>query len=124
MQNTENPRADCVWPDKMPRLENRTAIVTGAGQGIGRALAIGFARKGAEGVIADVNEANAIAVRDEIQAAGGTALAMRTDVSHEDSVQSMLENPLREFRKVEILVNNAGIYALSSVKEMREEEWD
>jgi len=108
----------------MPRLENRTAIVTGAGQGIGRALAIGFARKGAEGVIADVNEANAIAVRDEIQAAGGTALAMRTDVSHEDSVQSMLENPLREFRKVEILVNNAGIYALSSVKEMREEEWD
>jgi 3-oxoacyl-[acyl-carrier protein] reductase len=108
----------------MPRLENRTAIVTGAGQGIGRALAIGFAREGAKVVIADINEENAIAVKDEIQAAGGTALAMRTDVSHEDSVQSMLENSLREFKKVDILVNNAGIYPVSSVEEMREEEWD
>jgi NAD(P)-dependent dehydrogenase (short-subunit alcohol dehydrogenase family) len=108
----------------MLRLENRTAIVTGAGQGIGRALAMGFAREGARVVIADVNAETAIAVKDEIQAAGGTALAKQTDVSREDSVQAMLENCLREFKKVDILVNNAGIYPVSSIEEMREEEWD
>jgi NAD(P)-dependent dehydrogenase (short-subunit alcohol dehydrogenase family) len=108
----------------MPRLENRTAIVTGAGQGIGRALAIGFAREGAKIVIADINEENAIAVKDEVQAAGGTALATQTDVSHEGSVQAMIENSLKEFRKIDILVNNAGIYPVSPVEEMPEEDWD
>ena len=108
----------------MPRLENRTAIVTGAGQGIGRALAIGFAREGAKIVIADINQENAIAVKDEILAAGGTALAAQTDVSHEGSVQSMIENSLKEFRKIDILVNNAGIYPVSPVEEMSEEQWD
>ncbi|MGH7928337.1 MAG: SDR family NAD(P)-dependent oxidoreductase, partial [Candidatus Binatia bacterium] len=108
----------------MLRLENRIAIVTGAGQGIGRALAIGFAREGARVVIADINEENALAVKNEIHAAGGTALAMRTDVSLEDSVQAMVENSLKEFAKIDILVNNAGIYPVSSVEEMREEDWD
>jgi NAD(P)-dependent dehydrogenase (short-subunit alcohol dehydrogenase family) len=108
----------------MTRLENRVAIVTGAGQGIGRALAIGFAREGAKLVIADINEETVIAVKDEIQAAGGTAVAMWTDVSDEKSVQAMIENSLGEFRKIDILVNNAGIFPVSPVEEMSEEEWD
>lgn len=108
----------------MPRLEKRIAIVTGAGQGIGRALAIGFAREGAKVVIADLNGENAVAVKDEIQAAGGSALAVQTDVSQEDSVQAMIEYSLTEFKKVDILVNNAGIYPVSPVEEMPEEQWD
>lgn len=108
----------------MERLKNRIAIVTGAGQGIGRALALGLAREGAKVVIADINEKNAMAVKDEIEAGGGTAMALRTDVSDENSVQSMLETSLREFERLDILINNAGIFPVSSVEEMREEDWD
>jgi NAD(P)-dependent dehydrogenase (short-subunit alcohol dehydrogenase family) len=114
---------DCV-EENMPRLENRTAIITGAGQGIGRTLAIAFAREGARVVIADINHENATAVKDEIRAAGGTALATPTDVSNEDSVRAMIESCLTEFGKLDILINNAGIYPVSPVEEMREEEWD
>lgn len=108
----------------MERLKNRIAIVTGAGQGIGRALALGLAREGAKVVIADINEKNAMAIKDEIEAGGGTAMALRTDVSDENSVQSMLETSLREFERLDILINNAGIFPVSSVEEMREEDWD
>ncbi|HUD00534.1 MAG TPA: SDR family NAD(P)-dependent oxidoreductase [Candidatus Polarisedimenticolaceae bacterium] len=108
----------------MERLKNRVAIVTGAGQGIGRALALGLAREGAKVAIADINEESATAVRNEIQAAGGTAFAVRTDVSNEDSVQTTVDKSLREFGKLDILVNNAGIFPVSSVEEMKDEDWD
>jgi 3-oxoacyl-[acyl-carrier protein] reductase len=108
----------------MERLRNRNAIVTGAGQGIGRAIALGLAREGAGVVIADINEQNATSVKSEIEAAGGKAVAIRTDVSNEISVQAMVENSLREFSRLDILVNNAGIFPVSSVEEMREEDWD
>ena len=108
----------------MKRLEQRIAIVTGAGQGIGRAIALGLVREGARVAIADVNEECANTVKDEIEAAGGTALVIRTDVSNEDSVQAMVERSLQEFGRVDILVNNAGIFPTSPVEEMSEEDWD
>ena len=108
----------------MKRLEQRTAIVTGAAQGIGRAIARGFAREGASVVIADVNQESARTVKNEIEAGGGKALAIRTDVSDESSVQAMAKESLAEFGRVDILVNNAGIFPTSSVEEMSEEDWD
>jgi NAD(P)-dependent dehydrogenase (short-subunit alcohol dehydrogenase family) len=108
----------------MGRLENRIAIVTGAGQGIGRAIALGMAREGAGLVIADLDEANAGAIKREIERVGGKASALYTDISNEGSVRGMIDHTLNEHGHVDILVNNAGIFPTSSVEEMAEEEWD
>lgn len=108
----------------MKRLEKQIAIITGAGQGIGRAIALGLAREGAKVVVAEINEESALAVKSEIEAGGGKALAIRTDVSNEQAVQAMVEHSLREFGKLDILVNNAGIYPTSPVEAMTEEDWD
>jgi len=108
----------------MGRLEKRIAIVTGAGQGIGRAIALAMAREGAALVIADLDEANAGAVGREIERVGGKASALYTDISNEGSVRGMIDHTLNEHGRVDILVNNAGIFPTSSVEEMAEEEWD
>lgn len=108
----------------MSRLENRSAIITGAGQGIGRAIALAMAREGAAVVIADLNEANAGGVTREIEHLGGKASAVYTDISNEESVQAMVHATLDEHGRVDILVNNAGIFPTCAVEEMQEEEWD
>lgn len=108
----------------MERLKTRNAIVTGAGQGIGRAIALGLAREGANVVIADINEDAARGVKKEVEHIGPKALAIQTDVSDEHSVRVMVENSLGEFGKLDILVNNAGVFPVSSVEEMRETDWD
>ncbi|MDE0212502.1 MAG: glucose 1-dehydrogenase [Deltaproteobacteria bacterium] len=108
----------------MRRLEGRTAIVTGSGQGIGDAIAMAMAEEGASVVVAELREDTAVAVRHKIEEAGGIALAHATDVSREDSVDAMVKACLDRFGKVDILVNNAGIYPTSTVEDMAEEEWE
>lgn len=108
----------------MARLENRIAIVTGAGQGIGRAIALGMAREGAAVAVADLNAVTAAAVKREIETHGGRAIALGTDISEEASVRAMVDGTLKEFNRLDILVNNAGIFPTSPVEVMPEEEWD
>lgn len=108
----------------MKRLEGRVAIVTGSGQGIGKAIALGMAREAAAVVIAEINEAHASQAKSEVERLGGKASAISTDVSREESVNAMVEQSIKEFGRVDILVNNAGIYPVSPIEEMAEELWD
>ncbi|MGH7825562.1 MAG: SDR family NAD(P)-dependent oxidoreductase [Candidatus Binatia bacterium] len=108
----------------MKLLEEKTAIVTGSGQGIGRALARGLAQQGARIIVAELNEENGARVAQEIEAAGGIARFVPTDVSNEDSVRAMAAETLRAYGSIHILVNDAAIFPASSVAEMKTEEWE
>jgi NAD(P)-dependent dehydrogenase (short-subunit alcohol dehydrogenase family) len=90
-------------------LAGQAAAVTGAGSGLGRAIALGLARAGVKILIADVRGAQAAAVADEIRKAGGSAEAFTGDLSREDSARSMVESCVEKFGRIDVLVNNAGL---------------
>lgn len=97
-------------------ITGRVAIITGAGQGIGRAFAKSLAASGAIAVIAEMNEAKANAVAAEIAAEGGKALSVTTDVADEASIARLIDTVTAKFGGIDILINNAGIF---STLEMR-----
>lgn len=94
-----------------PSLKDRVVIITGAGQGIGRVFAKAFALAGAKVVIAERNEKTAAAVATEILKADGQALAITTDVADEASIKEMTELVEDEFGRIDVLINNAGIFS-------------
>ena len=109
----------------MSRLAGRIAVVTGAASGIGKGIAIAFAREGANLVVADkVAEEHAAEVLAAVRRHGREALFVRTDVSDEQSVRSMAEAALARFGRVDILVNNAGIFTESLIENLAIEDWD
>ena len=94
----------------MARFTGKVAIVTGAGQGLGRAYAEALAAEGASVVVAEINEGTAKDTAEAINSAGGAALAVRTDVTDPDSCAAMVAAAVERFGTVDILVNNAAIY--------------
>ncbi|MFO0951099.1 MAG: SDR family NAD(P)-dependent oxidoreductase [Isosphaeraceae bacterium] len=90
-------------------LAGKVALVTGGGSGIGRATARAFAREGAKVVVADIDQAAAQAVADELSQTGGASLAVRTDVSDEAEVVAMVAAAVRVFGRIDCAFNNAGI---------------
>ena len=106
------------------RLKNKVAVITGGAQGIGRAIAVGMAREGAKVVVADLQSEKAGSVADEVKILGGDALGFEVNVADESSVKRLAEATFAEFGRVDILVNDAGVYLKSSVVDMSEADWD
>ncbi|MPZ14116.1 MAG: SDR family oxidoreductase [Chloroflexi bacterium] len=111
------------------RLQDRVALITGAGHGIGRVYALGFAREGAAIVVGDIDGLAAAAVAQEIEQAGGPALGLRMDVADAASVEAAVAAALQRFGKIDILVNNAALFRAvpmtqASVEEIPLAEWD
>jgi 3-oxoacyl-[acyl-carrier protein] reductase len=92
------------------RLEGKVVIVTGGGQGIGRAYALRCAREGAKIVVAEINEENGRSVVDEVKSAGSEAVFVKTDVSDEASCKAMAAATQEKFGSVDVLLNNAAIF--------------
>lgn len=106
------------------RLENRVAIVTGGAAGIGKGIALGFAREGADVVIADIDMDAAKATETELRALARRAVAVRADVSDETSVNELVETVIRAFGRIDILVNNAALTSFYPFLELPTSEWD
>jgi 3-oxoacyl-[acyl-carrier protein] reductase len=106
------------------RLNDRTAIITGASRGIGRATALLFAGEGASVVVADVNTDDGTEVVERIESDGGTASFVSVDVTDSEQVQAMVDHAIELYGGVDILVNNAGITKDATLKKMSEEAFD
>src|SRR5690606_23431710 len=93
----------------MKQLENKVAIITGSGSGIGKAAAILFAKEGAKVVVSDISEANGKSVVDEIKKAGGEALFVKADSTKPEDNEALVKQALDKYGSLDIAVNNAGI---------------
>ena len=106
------------------RLPGKVAIVTGAGQGMGRAIAVRYAQEGASVVVADLSQDTSRPTADVIGQGGGTAITVRVDVRDREQVQAMVDAAVAAFGGVDILVNNAGVDKIIPFLETTEEDWD
>jgi NADP-dependent 3-hydroxy acid dehydrogenase YdfG len=105
-------------------LEGRAAVVTGAGRGIGRAIALAFAAEGAAVALAARSRADLAAVAAEIRAAGGRALAIPTDVTQDAAVEALIEQAASDFGRVDVLVTAAGTAAFAPLADTKPADWD
>lgn len=106
------------------RLKDKVAVVTGAGRGLGKGIALKLAREGARIVVSDVLEENAQAVAAEIEKAGGKAIAVKADIANKLDVEAMFATAVNRLGPVDILVNNAGINRDGVLHKMSDESWD
>jgi len=106
------------------KLQGKVALVTGAGRGIGRAIALALAREGAQVAVLDIIKENAEAVRSEIEALGVKALAAAVDLTKRSEVNRAVESVIAQFGQLDILVNNAGWDKVEPFLQSEEETWD
>lgn len=108
----------------MSLFTNKTIIVTGAGQGIGRAVARRFAKEGANVVIADIDEEAGLENEKHIRNEGHEAIFIKTDVSDPASVEAMVNYTNKKYRRIDVLVNNAVLEGFGNIFETTVEQWD
>ncbi len=106
------------------QLKDKVAAVTGAGQGIGRTIALTLAREGAAVVVSDINLKGAQQTVERIEDRGGKAKALEVDVTKPQDARALAESAVQTFGKLDILVNNAGIYPSAPITEISPETWD
>lgn len=106
------------------RLKGKNALITGAARGIGKAIALGMAKEGANIGVADVNIENAENTAREVRTLGVKSIAVKLDVSRQDSVSNTFQTFVKELGALDILVNNAGITRDTVLLRMKEEDWD
>ena len=112
---------------KIFRVKNKVTIITGAGRGIGRAFALKFAEEGAKLLLPDIDLERAEGVAKEIQAKGGEAVAIKTDISDEKATKEMADKVIQQYGRVDILINNAAIWyglEITPWDAWMVEEWD
>jgi len=108
----------------MKNFKDRIALITGGASGMGHATALELARRGAHIVIADVNETGALQAAEEIQSLGRQALTARTDVSRPEEVKELSRKVFRDFGRVDILMNCAGVGLMAEIKDTTLPDWD
>jgi NAD(P)-dependent dehydrogenase (short-subunit alcohol dehydrogenase family) len=108
----------------MGRLADKVAIVTGAGRGMGRAIALRFAQEGAHVVAADIVAASAQETAAAIEALGRRSLSLRVDLGAVTDIQTLVTRPLETFGRIDILVNNAGVTKALDLFDITPEDWD
>ena len=106
------------------RLLDKVAIVTGGARGIGRAIALRYTREGASVVIADRKADEAAVTVGEIEKRGGRAIFVHTDVTDNETIESMVNETLRRYTRIDILVNNAGVALMRDITVATEDDWD
>ncbi len=105
-------------------LKDKIAIVTGAGQGIGEGIALELAERGAHVVTSDIDEMGARRTAESVRSLGRRALGVKADVAQRAQVMQMVESTIREFGRVDILINNAGIARSGTLLRLTDEAWD
>jgi len=105
-------------------LKNKIALITGAGRGIGRAICLVFARKGADVVVTDIDESTAREVAQQVAKIGRRSIALYMEVSSEESVEQATNAAIGKFGRVDIWVNNAGVGSRAMLHEMTCEQWN
>ena len=105
-------------------LEGKSAIVTGGGNGIGRAIALLFADQGAKVLVADIEDEAGSSVVDEINQKGGDAVFHHTDIANESSAESAIQSAVAAFGTVNILINNAAAFVFGKVEDVSTADWD
>ena len=106
------------------KLKGKVALVTGAAQGIGKAVALLLARNGADIIVSDINLEKAEETAREVEGLGQRALAVKTNVAEANDVEKMVQTALERFGRIDILINNAGITRDKLLLRMSDEDWD
>jgi len=120
----EAPLLDAGAEESVTRLSGKVALITGGGTGIGRAIALAFAREGASVAVAGRRVEKLKEVLKEIEKLGSKATAVECDVTRAKDAERAVRETAKKFGKLNVLVNNAGILSVATVEKVSEEEWD